>query len=336
VQLMFARSSRIRVGGSGSLELCPTATSSSQQIVIYGRKTTQSGSAGGLTLAPTGASPAPSDTSPANMGTPFANVQLIDGTINNPPNGSTINGKNAIGKVTLTGFGTSAIPVGSAITSVQVIVAHSENGNVGSFGVTATAGAQTLCANANTGWVSSPTLRTDTVTCTLTPNLAWNTATDAQVTYQVQRPNNSSSTDVRIDGIQLVVNYSAVNPLRGQTLGTTIIDISPGGGNKGVLYLWGTVYTPFAMVNVDFKNQSQSAFSRGAIINGLTGSNVPPAQKLPPFVLPVPPLKYDDRRVQLTAVLNGKSVLISRVDFDDALGSNLGNTVNVLSWYSIT
>jgi len=328
VQIMLARTSRIRVGGSGALERCPTTSATTQEIVLDGRKTSQSGTGTTLNLTPTGATGA----SPATMGTPLANVLTIDGQINNPTNGTTISGKNATGTVTLTGFGTSAIPAGSVISSVTVTTAHSENGNVGSFGVTTTAGGQTLCTNANTGWTSSFTLRSDTLTCS--PNLLVTSPADTQVTYQVKRPNNSSSTDVRLDGIQVAVTYT-LNPLRGQTFGTTSVDVSPGGGNKGVMYLWGTVYTPFGTLNADFKNQNQTGFARWAIVNALTGSNVPPAQKLPPFALPVPPLKYDDRTVDLTAQRNGKVVLRSRVQFHDNYGANLGQTVSVLSWTSV-
>jgi hypothetical protein len=328
VQLMFARTSRIRIGGSGTLELCPTYSATSQQIVVYGRKTDQSLGGAPTTFTPTGATGA----SPATMGTPLANVLSVDGVTNNPTTGAVVSGKNAIGKVTLTGFGTSAIPAGSVITKVEVKVTHSENGQVGSFGVTTTANGQDLCSNANTGWATSFPLKTDTLTCT--PNLTWVTPADLQVTYQVTRPNNSSSTNVSLDGIQVVITTSA-NPLRKQTLGTTVIDVSPGGGNNGVMYLWGTVYAPFGVINADFKNNNQTGFARGAVVNAFTGSNVPPAQKLPPFALPPAPLTYADRVVDLTARVNGKQVLKSRVRFNDLGGGSPGNTVDVLSWTAV-
>lgn len=327
VQLMFARSSRIRVGGSGSLELCPTVSSTAQEIVVYGRKTSQSA---GLppTFTPTGATNA----SPATMGTPLTNVLTIDGVVNNPPDGALLSGKNATGTIKLTGFGTSAIPAGSVITSVQVIVAHSELGGIATFGITATAGSTNLCTNLDTGWVTSSSLKTDTLTCA--PNITWTTPADAQVTYQLQRGNNNASTKEFLDGIQLVVT-TVLNPLRAQTLGTTVIDVSPGGGNKGVMYLWGTVYTPFGVVNADFKNQNQTGFARGAIVNGFAGTNVPPAQKLPPFALPVAPATYADRVVDLTAKVNGKQVLKSRVRFQDSGGATPGNVIDVLSWIAV-
>jgi hypothetical protein len=175
-------------------------------------------------------------------------------------------------------------------------------------------------------------LKTETLTCA--PNLTWTTPQDAQVTYQVKRPNNNADTDVFLDGIKLIITTS-LNPLRGQTLGTTVIGMSPGGGNKGVMYLWGTVYTPFGVINADFKNQNQTGFARGAVVNAFTGSNVPPAQKLPPFALPVPPATYSDRIVDLTAKVAGRQVLKSRVKFEDGGGATPGNVVDVLSWTAV-
>jgi hypothetical protein len=328
VQLMFAGTSRIRVNGSGTLELCPTYSTTSQQIVMYGRKTDQPGTGVPTTYTPTGATGA----SPSTMGTPLPNVLSINGAVNNPPSGTVVSGKNAIGKVTLTGFDTSTIPAGSKITKVEVRVAHSENGQVGSFGITTTAGSQTLCSDNDTGWSASFSLKTDTLTCT--PNLTFSTPADAQVTYQVKRPNNSSSTNVSLDGIEVVITTST-DTLKQQTLGTTLVEISPGGGNKGVTYLWGTVYAPYAVLNLDFKNNNQTAFARGVVINALTGSNVPPAQKLAPFSLPEAPSTYENRVVDLTARVNGRQVLKSRVEFDDDGGSSPGNIVNVLSWTSV-
>jgi hypothetical protein len=172
---------------------------------------------------------------------------------------------------------------------------------------------------------------TDTVTCT--PPASW-TPANTDITYRLQRGNNNADTNAFLDGIQLVITTS-INPLRGETLGTTVIDVSPGGGNEGVIYLWGTVYTPFGFINADFKHQNQTGFARGAIVNGFTGSNVPPAQKLPPFALPVPPATYADRVVDFTAVSHGKQVLKSRVVYADGGGSTPGNAVNVLSWTGV-
>ena len=286
---------------------------------------------GGLppqTFTPTGASNA----SPATMGTPLANVLTIDGTVNNPGTGALLSGKNAVGTIKLTGFGTSAIPAGAVITSIQVKVAHSELGGISTFGITATAGGQTLCNVPSTGWSTSSTIVTDTITCT--PNPAWTTPANTDITYRLQRGNNNADTNAYLDGIQLIITTS-INPLRGQTLGTTVIDISPGGGNKGVAYLWGTVYTPFGVINADFKNQNQTGFTRGAIVNAFTGSNVPPAQKLPPFALPVAPTCYADRVVDFVAMAHAKQVLKSRVVYQGGCPPTASNAVSILSWTGV-
>lgn len=332
VQLMFARTSRLQVGGSGRVELCPTVTPG-QQIAIYARKTNQVVTNNPTTtaLAPTGAT-----ATPASLATPVANVLGLDDATAQ----ATVSGHNATATATLTGFPTASIPAGSVISSVEIRVRHAESGSVASLTATASAGGQNLCPNPATSTLAaSATLVTQSVTCT--PNLAWTTPTDAQVTFTVKRPGNGNpnqSTTVTLDGVELVVTYAAnpMEPLRGYTLGTAIISMTPGGGNKGELYLWGTVYAPFGVIDIDFKNNNNTGFGRGAVINAFTGSNVPPAQTLAPFTEPVPATKYEDRNVILRAYVDGQAdpAVVAYVTYRDAGGDDLGRTVDVLSWDS--
>jgi hypothetical protein len=334
VQLMFARSSRLAVAGSGQVELCPTVSPSGQQIAVYARKTTQAvtSTPTTVTLAPTGAT-----ATPASLATPPANVLALDDTTDQ----ATVSGHDATATATLTGFPTATIPAGSVITSVEIRVRHAETGSVASLAVAATAGGQNLCPTPTSSTLAaSAALVTQSVTCT--PNLAWTAPVDTQVGFTVKRPgsgNPNQSTTVRLDGVELLVSYAAnpVAPLRGETLGTTIISMNPGGGNQGELYVWGTVYAPFGVIDIDFKNNSNTGFGRGAVINAFLGSNVPPAQTLAPFTEPAPATKHDDRNVILRAYVDGRDspAVVAYVTYRDEGGDDLGRTVDVLSWDSV-
>ncbi len=174
-------------------------------------------------------------------------------------------------------------------------------------------------------------MQTDTVTCPA--NQPWLDPADATVALTSTRPNSNGTTNVSLDGIELLVTYTPPG-LRAQTPGTVLVNMTAGGGNKGQVFVQGTVYAPYASINLDFKNNNEAAFNRGAVINRFTGTNVPPSQTFSAFSLPAPD-HFADRVVVLIATRAGNRVLRAKVSFDDSDPSLPGQTVTVNSWTAV-
>lgn len=331
VHLVFAETSRIDIAGNGRIEVCAPPNATTQQIALYGRKSSQTAPA---TVTPPNYAPTTATlANPSTMGSPSANVLSINGVINNPPNGAPVPDKNGQGTVTLTGYGLSGIPAGSTLNSVNLRIAHAEDTSL-TFNVTVAAGSTPLCST-GTGITQSATLHTDTVSCA--SNVKWATPAAPQVTYTVTRPNSNGTTNVKLDGIELVVTYTPPY-LKAETPGTTLLNMSTGGGNKGEILVWGTVYAPLAVLNIDFKNNSAAFFTRGGVIDRFLAANVPPAQTFGTFGLPSSG-SYTDRFVTLTATL-GSNTLTANVWFQDNAGGGDGGVwdpvITVRRWYFST
>jgi len=99
------------------------------------------------------------------------------------------------------------------------------------------------------------------------------------------------------------------------TAGTTLVNMSTGGGNKGEILVWGTVYAPLSVISIDFKNNSAAFFPRGAVIDRFVASSVPPSQAFGSFMRPSANA-FSDRFVTLTATL-GSNSLTANVWFRD-------------------
>jgi hypothetical protein len=238
-----------------------------------------------------------------------------------------IAGSGAIARAELTGYGLSAIPAGSTLNSVQVKVAHADGPTL-TDRVTVTAGTTTLCNNLVVA--AHAAMATDTVTCPA--NQLWLQPADAQVVFTAQRPNSAGNTNVALDGIELLITYTPPG-LRAQTVGTELINMDAGGGNKGQIYVQGTVYAPYASIHLDFKNNNEAAFNRGVVVGSFDGTNVPPSQTFSPLSLPGPN-NYSDRVVELIATRDGSRVLRARVRFDDSAVTP-GQLAPILAWTAV-
>jgi hypothetical protein len=238
-----------------------------------------------------------------------------------------IAGSGATATAVLTGYGLSAIPAGSTLNSVQVRVAHAGAPNLTNR-VTVTAGSTTLCNNlavpAHAG------MQTDTVACPA--NQLWLNPADAQVTFSARRPNSGGNTNVALDGAELLVTYTPPG-LRAQTVGTVLVNMDAGGGNKGQLYVQGTVYAPYALITLDFKNNNEAAFNRGVVIGRFDATNVPPSQTFSALTLPGPN-NYANRVVELIATRDANRVLRARVTFDDS-AITPGQKATINAWTAV-
>ena len=210
---------------------------------------------------------------------------------------------------------------------MQVKVAHADS-NALTDRVTVAAGSTTLCNNLAVP--SHVAMQTDTVTCPA--NQLWLNPADAQVTLTSTRPNSNGSTNVALDGIELLITYTPPG-LRAETPGTVLVNMTAGGGNKGQIYVQGTVYAPYASINLDFKNNNEAAFNRGAVINQFTGTNVPPSQTFSALAVPGPN-NYSDRVVELIASRGGSRVLRARVTFDDS-AITPGQKATINAWTAV-
>jgi len=98
--------------------------------------------------------------------------------------------------------------------------------------------------------------------------------------------------------------------------------------------MWGTVYAPFAGANIDFKNNNETSFGRGVVLNFFVATGVPPSQTFPPIDLPTAGGSYANRDVILVASLHGQTWVRARVEYDDQGGTAPGDKVIVKSWTS--
>jgi hypothetical protein len=321
VHVVFATSSRIDVGGTSEIELCSPVSATTQRVSLYGRKSSVPGSLQSpAAYLPTGAGAS----NPAGITTPFTPVSTINGVSNTV----TVTGRRAAATAVLTGYGLSAIPAGSTLNSVQVKVAHSDANNM-TDRVTVQAGSTKLCDDLPVP--SHANMVTDTVACPA--NQTWLNPADAQVTLTSTRPNSNGSTNVALDGIELVVTYTPPG-LRAQTVGTVLVNMDAGGGNKGQIYVQGTVYAPYASFHLDFKNNNEAAFNRGVVIGSFDATNVPPSQIFAPLSLPGPN-NYANRVVELVATRSGTRVLRARVTFDDSSATTPGQKATVDAWTAV-
>jgi hypothetical protein len=135
-----------------------------------------------------------------------------------------------------------------------------------------------------------------------------------------------------LNGIELVITYTPPG-LRQQTPGTTLISMGPGGGNRGQIYVQGSVYAPYATLDLDLKNNNEAGFNRGTVINAFSGSNVPPAQVFAAFNLPGQN-SFADRKVALVATVAGRREIRAVVQFDDT-SAIPGAAIKKLSWTAV-
>jgi hypothetical protein len=323
VHVVLGADTRLDVGGKARIEWCGPP-SGSPRVVLYGRKsTTTPASTTFPTVRPTAAT-----ASPTGLATPPADLLAIDAITNT----GSISGSNASGSATLTGYDLSAIPYGSQITQLRVRVAHRRtSGSLAANNprVTVSAPGQATNPCTNLAVPVTTTLTTQTVTCAT--NLTWTGTAPATVIYQFQRPSGSGTTGMELDGVELEVTY--VPPgLRAQTMGTTALAMTAGGGNKAQVWLRGTVSLPRAAVNLDLKNNNEFAVTHGAVVLSITIANVPPAQDVPTFGLPGGG-SFTDRRVDLVARIAGTRTLRARVVLVDDPGP--GHAVLVEAWNAV-
>lgn len=289
VQFIFGGDSRMLIDKDGQAEICGTYHSNRPPIAIYGQKTgvtpaattlsggTALGPSGTVTTSVTNGTVTPPNPSSSVVTTPNDSKDI---TWLRPASGPA----SATGTFSMTGFTpATTIPKGAVLTSASLKVRHSD-------------GASTT-SNSASQVSFKPTGSTVTLSGNLTPRPAgygidaadltlsadWgkiqkyvhdNGYTGAVVDYTAKL---AKSETAKLDSVQLELTYY-VPGLRGETTsaipgscvatvaGCSVVSTT---GNKSILYVQGTHYTPLAKVDITLNNVSQQVFRFGVIARAL-------------------------------------------------------------------
>ena len=320
VAFLFDRASQVSIT-AGTMSLCATPSASNQQIAVYGLKGSPQAATVQATSASSSGSPAFSNPS---------NGQALDGALAT----ASVN-KNSASEV-LQSYSNPAIPAGAQIDSARLRIRHQETGNTtnASLSLVATTGATTV---ANT---SIPIRASTTDDSTADLSAALNSAAKISalaVTYTVTNTKNPQTTE-NLDGIVLDVTYHTT-PYTGENGTCITVPLSLGGcsliatnGSKSNLFVTGTVYAPLAHLDVSLPNQAQQLFGRGVIARSLS-VNLPHSGAGGSSIF-APAITFSsgvaNRDVLFTAQMNGVTVLLAEVLYDDSVSP--GKVVTVKSW----
>jgi hypothetical protein len=321
VQFVFGDDSHLLVSG-GVVELCADPSTNTQQISLYGLKTGATSSVTTV-LAPSpggaGASSISGWSSPLN---PSNAIDAIDNMVTS----GTISGKNATASMTLGGYSAGSIPAGSAITSVQVRLAHQESTPSAVAALTATVnGTGASCA---VNVAARATLGTDPLyPCAGITTLAQ--LANLKVVYAARLANTGSpSATLRLDGLELVVTYTPP-ALRAQSGcvttvgGCTLVTVT---SKFASFYSSGTIYAPLATFDFDLQNTTGLQVQRGMVARSITFRNPPATDP------PVPSMSLPDtsRSIVFIGLVDGDRRVRAVVDFTDA--PTIGTRSTVTSW----
>jgi len=320
VHLVFGGDSVLLATSKAYVELCGGPAGPSRlPIVIYGRKGPTTATARSATYRPA----APPVTDPR--------LAAVDHDGGPATYTSVTLGSKGSRTTTLTGYGLSDVPAGSTLTKATVRVSHGEVTDDGKAlaeaTVTVKVGSATLCS---ADLPLRPTVTTDAFSCALPP---WTAPADATATLTFTAKSKQTAT-VSLDGAELDLEWAEPG-LRAQAMGLPFLRLQSGGGNSAMFFVRGTVYAPRGSVDLGFKNNNGVAFTDGAVLHSLRAVNIPPSQEWDPFSVATPspsPITYDDRKVSLTATIDGVRQVRAVVLFADDKGRDPGRSVSVLGW----
>ncbi len=334
VEWLFGSDTVLSVG-TANVELCPTVSSTNQEIAIRGYG---AGGATGSAATTTTEKPTTNSQTPGNAYTNGTNAYAIDGA-----NAASTRASKNSNDITVTTF--ANVPAYAAITKVLLRIKHQETYSGGtptlSASVTYTGGGSTTvpvgCA-ANQLCLST-TSREDTLDLTSDYiTSVGSTIPTVAVKFTFDNPSNGITTTEALDGIVLDVSYVTTGGFRRQS-GCAVLSVANGGCDTvlsdsatAVLYVQGTVYTPLGRVDITANNDKIS-FNRGVIARDIVGAIHPGNGSANLFGIGRP-----QRSALLTAEVSTDGVtwtprLESLVRLDDNIGSATGRGhATYLSW----
>jgi hypothetical protein len=335
VQVMMANYNAFDVKDQGMVEMCPVPASSKQQIVLYGRKTDQPNTAAAPIFKPAGVTGAV----PAAFGTPFANIQSIDGTVNA---NATQTGSNKTNTLTLTGYGpVSAVTPVASFTNAVLTVRHREvtvPANVATIRATVTASDGGTC-NTTTAFTRQSTMTTQTWTIPTSCIGSIAELTGAKVKWDVTNPNSSGTPSLatELDGAEITANYQAKG-LQAKTAGSKIVWMYGDYANhRPEIYIWGTVYAPTSRIELGLAGVSTTVarFGRGVVVAGLVVKDLEVNQPYVAFANASGVKHYQDRYVELIATIGGTRQLRVVLKLIDDDLTTPGKQVEIISWNAV-
>lgn len=325
VQFIFGSASRVEIE-AGTVELCPQPSDTSQQIAVYGLKS-GSAAASSVTLVPTAASSVVGFTNTQNA---FA----IDGVTSS----ATLAGSGAVASMRLGGY-PNPMPAGSKINSATLRVTHQEvnDGDFASVGLVLRPGGG---GTTNLTGTKSPTLHQDSFNVASTMNDA-SKFDGLAVDFTGTLKNGSSRNGTeRLDGVELVINYTAP-AFRAQS-GCLVAQPYPSSGcafistngSQSNLALKGTLYAPRAAIDLALTNVASQILGRGSISRILRLSVTPSSSFIGPTVSLPDSGSLSNREVVLTAFVEGVPRLRAHAAFADYVGGVLDPDpeVTIKSW----
>ncbi len=339
VQVMMAHYAAFDVKYQGMLELCPSPSSSKQQIALVGRKTDQAAPATSATFKPTG------QVAPiTGSGTPFApGLSAIDGVVNT----GNVNGMNKSATVTVNGYSAAGQQPTQTVGQVTVRIAHREVWNPSNSSLTISAQLNTStggsCTISGISKSSSLATYTKTLDDSSSPSLADCGVTSqadlvgSSVKWTVTTQNSGSpSSQVDLDGIEMDV---APRALAAKTPGSKIVWLYGDlGAHMPEIYIWGTVYAPTSRIELALYSVATTVarFGRGVVVAGLIVSNLTVNQSYAAFANASGVAHYANRKMELIAWLGGTRQLRVVIELDDTNDpSNPGKTVKIISWTAV-
>ena len=357
VQFVFGGNSHVNLK-AGSWELCDSFSSTHQEIVMYGVRSSSSGTqVGPVTWTPQ------NFTNGANPFTSPANGRIVDGSVAT----ASLTSGTPTRTMALTQFspstwpipGANQIPAGSTINSVVLSVTHNESNTSQTAAPTVNVTPSGAGACGASALPEHTGLTSDTVDVTACLNTPDKLNGGASVLFTASR--SSGSPTESLDGMTLSVTYTppaVVGSLNGETGCVTQApyyspqDHSPayngacalfsvasnanGGHSPRVAAFWGTVYAPSAALDVPVDVLTVPVFNRGVVARTLMlGYNLAANATVPITTTPITANAPANRRVIFTATVPGKTTkLVADVEFcDSACDATHGaGTTKIWSW----
>ena len=341
VEWVFGADTVLTVGSSGKVELCPTTSTTAQEISIRGY-----GAAGEAAPAPTTTTEHPT----ANVQTP--NTAYVSGPSDTGPSAYAIDGitansavgSNSTSMITLKTI--QDIPAGASVATMVLKIKHQETytGTGAAPAISAVVHYGATSATVGVGCGSnqlcrSSTSRLDSFDITAPYLASGSTIPAVSVDFGVDSPRNTTTNEA-LDGVELDVTYVSSGAFRLQS-GCAILPVGTAGQCDTVsndpgalLYVQGTVYAPLGRVDITTASGDPVQLNRGVIARDIRGAIHPGNGSANPFGIGRP-----KRLALLTAEVSTDGVhwtprLESLVRFDDniATGTTRGR-VTYISWH---
>lgn len=278
VQFIFGGDSHMTLGNNGSVELCAQANSTLAPIAIFGldgttnaRGSLAPGYAGSAnwTNAPTataGTVTSSKSGSTNDWTTSSGTLQQALAATGGQAATFSSSGGTKTPNLTLSGFGTSGIPVGSMVQSATVFVTHNETATGSKAAITPSLAVTVGSTNVNTSWAASSTTKTDQADITQALAADVHNGGNLGDLSMVFTEAATGNTTASVDAVTVVIKYlppmlrgETSTAITGNCVATLVCDVvATGGGSswKGNFIINGVTYIPTDSITFSLGNGS--------------------------------------------------------------------------------